>query len=292
MRSKQKRILILLLCVVTLNIVYAADDKTSLGDILFKDNMIKYSKPRENTTEQENSDIVDYLNKVKGLKRSGSWDLDNTEYYSEEDKWNNSSYNDPNRDKSKGSLDPGNRVSDDVYQIAKSMGPMLYPLPRMYNRVSSEFGERNLSYGSKYHKGIDLPCPQGTPVYAVYDGTVKTNKVLKYKGHAVELVHRNGVITGYYHMRENLQSLSVGQKVKQGDVIGYSSNTGGNYGYHLHLQINVNGLKNGTYNGAVNPLYGFIDPNKVKLQSKGGGYGGIDQEEPNRNFDYQMFFKD
>lgn len=52
-------------------------------------------------------------------------------------------------------------------------GEFVWPLPG-YSYISSFFGKRDVptAGASRYHSGIDIPAPEGTPIYAVYDGTV------------------------------------------------------------------------------------------------------------------------
>ena len=96
------------------------------------------------------------------------------------------------------------------------------------------------SYGG--HTGMDIACPLGTTVRASKAGTVTT--ALNYGwnygyGKTVVINHGYGQITRYAHMSN--VTVTVGQYVKQGQVIGYSGSTGNSTGPHLHFEIRIDG---------------------------------------------------
>ena len=114
--------------------------------------------------------------------------------------------------------------------------------------ISSPFGARNAIVGKKttskkeFHLGVDVPKPQGTPIFAVKEGKViqvKTNLRSSY-GIYVTLDHGNGVRTRYAHMSKEL--VKEGQTVKQGEVIGLVGSTGNSTGAHLHFELIINGV--------------------------------------------------
>lgn len=114
--------------------------------------------------------------------------------------------------------------------------------------LTSPFGMRVhpvLKY-SRMHNGIDMGCPQGTPIYATRAGTVT---VASYQaggaGNYVSINHLDGFSSIYMHMTRYI--VSVGQTVSQGQLIGYVGSTGLSTGPHLHFGISYAG----TY---VNPL--------------------------------------
>lgn len=126
--------------------------------------------------------------------------------------------------------------------------PLLMKTPIDGARLSSRFGMRRhpvLGYTRK-HKGIDFAAPTGTPIYAAGDGVI----VKKYRsssyGNFIKIRHNNTYDTAYAHM-SRFARLSEGQKVKQGQVIGYVGTTGRSTGPHLHYEVHKNGQ-------AVNPL--------------------------------------
>lgn len=114
--------------------------------------------------------------------------------------------------------------------------------------LTSPFGMRLhpvLGY-KRMHNGVDMACPQGTPIYATRAGTVTT---ASYQaggaGYYVSINHGDGFASIYMHMTHYV--VSAGQSVSQGQLIGYVGSTGVSTGPHLHFGISYAG----TY---VNPL--------------------------------------
>ena len=105
----------------------------------------------------------------------------------------------------------------------------------------------------KLHRAIDLRAAVGTPVYAAEDGTV--DWVQAWNGHStsgdqsygnlVRIRHAdyNGgkLQTLYAHLKES--KVKYGQAVKEGELIGYSGNTGNSTGPHLHFEVRLNGTR-------------------------------------------------
>lgn len=89
------------------------------------------------------------------------------------------------------------------------------------------------------HAGLDIPVPVGTPVYAMADGTavrVQATDGGDAAGIWVGVRHGNGLVTRYMHLSRT--SVALNQRVRAGQVIGYSGNTGiNNSGPHLHADI-------------------------------------------------------
>ena len=116
--------------------------------------------------------------------------------------------------------------------------------PCSYIYLSSPYGYRvHPVYGTwKFHSGVDLAGPSGTPIVATRDGTVTMAKTgwNGGNGNYVTINHGDGFSSSYLHMLENLQ-VSVGQKVKAGQVIGYMGSSGVSTGPHLHFTIYYNG---------------------------------------------------
>ena len=110
----------------------------------------------------------------------------------------------------------------------------LYVLPVTDYILTSCFGPR---WGTN-HNGIDLAVPTGTSVAAAADGIVIQAGWNGGYGISVYIDHENGVITRYGHMSETL--VSVGQEVKQGDIIGLSGSTGDSTGPHVHFEMREN----------------------------------------------------
>ena len=114
--------------------------------------------------------------------------------------------------------------------------------------INSPFGPRRSpgGVGSRYHKGIDIGgVGFSTPVHAAKSGVVVISQRSSSYGNYVVVAHGNGNTTTYAHMSS--RSVSVGQHVNQGDVLGITGSTGHSTGPHLHFEITENGQR-------VNPL--------------------------------------
>lgn len=119
-------------------------------------------------------------------------------------------------------------------------------------RISSPFGKRQkpMENASTYHSGIDIAVPIGTPIKAIADGTISAARS-GMRGYGVGvfinhgIVNGNGIVSEYGHLSRFI--VKIGQKVKQGQIIAYSGNSGTSTGPHLHLTIRQNGT-------AVNPV--------------------------------------
>lgn len=116
-------------------------------------------------------------------------------------------------------------------------------VPCSYIYVSSPFGEREspTAGASTYHQGIDLAAPEGTPIRAVRSGTVTAARYGSSGGYQVVINHGDGYSSAYLHMTHYI--VGAGQKVTQGQVIGYVGSTGISTGNHLHLEILYNGKR-------------------------------------------------
>ncbi|KKP24645.1 MAG: Peptidase M23 family protein [Candidatus Nomurabacteria bacterium GW2011_GWE1_32_28] len=121
-------------------------------------------------------------------------------------------------------------------------GVLSWPLDYVY--ITQLFGVTKDSkrlYASGSHSGVDFRASIGTPVKSVADGVVvgvgDTDKTCPYAsfGKFIFIKHNNGLSTTYGHL--SLIKVSEGQKIKRGDIIGYSGNTGHTTGPHLHLTV-------------------------------------------------------
>ncbi|URN83484.1 phage tail tape measure protein [Acetobacterium wieringae] len=103
--------------------------------------------------------------------------------------------------------------------------------------ITSWFGYRDDvgDVGTKYHEGIDIGVPEGTPVGAAGAGTVTQAGWYGGYGNAVIIDHGNGLETLYGHLSEVL--VNVGDLVTQLQTIGLSGNTGNSTGPHLHFSV-------------------------------------------------------
>lgn len=102
-------------------------------------------------------------------------------------------------------------------------------------RISSRFGPR----WGRMHQGLDIAVPIGTPVRAAAAGTVTYSGSMGGYGNLVIIDHGNRVETRYAHNSRLV--VRVGQRVKRGEIIAYSGNTGNSTGPHLHFEIRYRG---------------------------------------------------
>ena len=114
-------------------------------------------------------------------------------------------------------------------------------MPCSYIRVSSPYGWRiHPVYGTtRFHHGIDLAAPKGTPIYASRSGTVTRATYDSSSGYYVTINHGDGFSSSYLHMTHYV--VSVNQTVKAGQLIGYVGSTGTSTGPHLHFSVYYNG---------------------------------------------------
>ena len=138
------------------------------------------------------------------------------------------------------------RSFDEVAQLSKRAGDMASCIPaippvvpdRSIYRLSSSFGFRSDPFTgrSKRHTGVDFALKPGNPSYATGDGVVEKVKFEFFGyGNQVLIDHGFGYKTRYAHMK----SINVveGMKVKRGECIGESGNSGRSSGPHLHYEV-------------------------------------------------------
>jgi len=121
--------------------------------------------------------------------------------------------------------------------------PSIWPVE---GRVGSSFGEREDPFNGegKFHSGIDIEAPYGTPLRAAADGNVSSASMGAGYGREVVLDHGHDVLTIYGHL-SSIVALP-GQHVIRGQVIGYVGQSGRATGPHLHYEVRV-------HNVPVNP---------------------------------------
>ena len=122
-----------------------------------------------------------------------------------------------------------------------TVGGISWKVPIRYTKFTSPFGWRKHPiYGTKkFHYGVDLAAPSGTPIYATRSGTVDTASYHSSMGNYVQINHGDGYRSIYMHMTR--YTVRAGQHVTQGQVIGYCGSTGASTGPHLHFGISYNG---------------------------------------------------
>jgi len=127
--------------------------------------------------------------------------------------------------------------------------------------VSSNFGLRRdpIDGATRFHDGIDIAAPTGSPVKAAAAGKVIFSGNVPGYGNLVELDHGDGFITRYGHNSINL--VAVGEEVRSGQLIALVGSTGRSTGPHLHFAVRKAGEP-------VNPSVFLVDlPKGTKLRS-------------------------
>ncbi|TVQ18690.1 MAG: M23 family metallopeptidase, partial [Leptolyngbya sp. DLM2.Bin15] len=164
--------------------------------------------------------------------------------------------------------------------------PLSIPAP-----ITSLFGWRQhpIFGDARFHAGIDLGAPMGTPVVAAFSGKVVTAEYLQGYGLTVVLMHNNGTQeTLYAHLSEIF--VRTGDTVAQGEVVGRVGSTGNSTGPHLHFEVRE--LENGTW-VTLNPapslqmalnnfINGFDGLQVAQVWSKTGLQAGLARSEKHR----------
>ncbi len=125
--------------------------------------------------------------------------------------------------------------------------------PLEYGRVTSKYTmarKHPILKITRPHQGIDYAAPEGTPIWAVADGTVISKGQTNGFGRTVKVRHSNGYISYYTHMSRYRTGLHVGQRVAQKELVGYVGHSGLATGPHVCFRI----AKDGRY----------VDPKKLR----------------------------
>lgn len=128
--------------------------------------------------------------------------------------------------------------------------PALKPMSGLYSK--NDFGMRlhPVLHFYRKHEGVDIVNAVGTPVYAAADGVVSFTGHESGYGMTLQLNHGYSLSTLYGHLSKIL--VHEGQKIKRGEIIARSGNSGLSNGPHLHYEVRVNGV-------AQNPIDYFFD---------------------------------
>ncbi|MBQ3265933.1 MAG: peptidoglycan DD-metalloendopeptidase family protein [Ruminococcus sp.] len=153
-----------------------------------------------------------------------------------------------------------NSTSNEIYYTAEQQvetdGSWTWPLPGNY-MITSQYGEGR-SYET--HNALDIGAYIGEPIYAANSGTVvSSNNSCPHTnsggnwcscgggyGNFVWILHDNGYETIYGHMIQT--TVSTGQYVSNGQLIGYAGSSGWSTGCHLHFELRINGIKSNPWN--------------------------------------------
>ncbi|MDG2342030.1 MAG: M23 family metallopeptidase [Cytophagales bacterium] len=164
---------------------------------------------------------------------------------------------------------------DELLDMANNKEELVATIPAIQpvsnkdlKRVASGFGNRIDPFlkVKRMHYGLDFSVKKGTPIYATANGRVV---IIKSSfggfGKYIYLDHGNGYRTVYGHL--NKFNVRKGQKVKRGELIAYSGNSGRSTAPHLHYEVHKNGKKL----NPVNFFFNDLTPNQyeevIKLSS-------------------------
>ena len=142
--------------------------------------------------------------------------------------------------------DPSGHI-DYYSEKGESLRKAFLRAPLNYKYISSHFTENRFHPILRIwrpHLAIDYAAPSGTPVSTIGDGVVTyAGWDNSGYGNYIKIRHPNDYVTGYGHLSRFAQNLKVGQRVKQGEIIGYVGSTGLSTGPHLDFSISKNGEK-------------------------------------------------
>ncbi len=125
----------------------------------------------------------------------------------------------------------------------KSLRTAFLRCPLPFSRITSGFTVARFHpflHKWRAHKGVDFGAPIGTPVRATADGKVEFRGVERGYGNLIVLKHDGKFSTAYGHLSRFASGLHNGEKVSQGEIIGYVGMTGWATGPHLHYEFRVN----------------------------------------------------
>jgi murein DD-endopeptidase MepM/ murein hydrolase activator NlpD len=124
-----------------------------------------------------------------------------------------------------------------------SMRKAFLRAPLDFTRVSSGFNMKRfhpILKVNRPHRGIDYSAPVGTPVYASGDGRIAQSSFTAPNGNFIVIQHGQQYQTKYLHLQK--RAVRVGERVRQGQLIGWVGSTGYSTGPHLHYEFLVNGV--------------------------------------------------
>ena len=150
----------------------------------------------------------------------------------------------------------------DIEKLSRQVNFELVSYEKIYDRVKGDIdrirhipsirpvngGFLNSSFGyrqdpiddiRRFHQGQDITVPTGTPIFAPADGVVKRAYYIGGFGNHIKLKHSSGYSTTYAHLSKIF--VRHGQKIKRGDIIGETGNTGRSTAPHLHYEVHYRG---------------------------------------------------
>lgn len=139
-------------------------------------------------------------------------------------------------------VDPEKGEYDYYDEVARPLQSFFLKAPLNFSRISSRFSGNRfhpVQKRWKAHKGTDYAAPHGTPIWSTANGTVIASGYTAGNGNYVKVKHNDTYTTQYLHMSK--RNVGKGQRVKQGDVIGFVGSTGLATGPHVCYRFWVRG---------------------------------------------------
>lgn len=139
-------------------------------------------------------------------------------------------------------VDPESGKADFYDEEARPLESFFLKAPLNFSRISSRYSGRRfhpVQKTWKAHRGTDYAAPHGTPIWSTAHGTVIASGYTAGNGNYVKVKHNDTYTTQYLHMSK--RNVKVGQRVKQGDVIGFVGSTGLATGPHVCYRFWVRG---------------------------------------------------
>ena len=119
-------------------------------------------------------------------------------------------------------------------------------------KITTAFGVKGKMWTSGQHEGVDIACKDGTPVHAMTDGVVRGVGIWgKAFGIFSPVIKHGQSYVVYAHLSR--VAVKTGQRVKRGQVIGYSGHNGNATGPHLHVEEQAHVVW--TAGGGLNPQH-------------------------------------
>ena len=156
----------------------------------------------------------------------------------------------------------------------KSLRRQFLKAPLRFSRISSKFSRSRMHPILKIrrpHSGVDYAAPRGTPIHAIGDGVVLKKGYTKGAGYYIKIKHNSVYTSGYNHLSRYPKGIKVGQRVNQGQVIGYVGSTGYATGPHLDFRVWKNGH-------AIDPLKIKAPPVEPILQENYSDFASIKEK--------------
>ncbi len=150
------------------------------------------------------------------------------------------------------------RSTERMHSNGANLGASARNIPAIQPIANKQLTLLTASYGMrmhpfyktlKSHQGVDYTVPEGTRIFATADGVVKSITTNSTSGKEITIDHGNGYTTSYSHI--SATKVGKGRKVKRGDIIALTGNTGLSITPHLHYEVSYNGMR-------VDPIHYFF----------------------------------